>query len=91
MDNQAFFEKLCWEGLERRYGSNVPQANKDRLNYEISVIKTMGYTNYYLIVWDYVNYAKSQGIRWARAVAPVRAVSQHTAWASLTLTPSAIT
>ena len=62
MDNQAFFEKLCWEGLERRYGSNVPQANKDRLNYEISVIKTMGYTNYYLIVWDYVNYAKSQGI-----------------------------
>ena len=54
--------RLCWEGLERRYGSNVPQANKDRLNYEISVIKTMGYTNYYLIVWDYVNYAKSQGI-----------------------------
>ena len=40
----------------------MPQANKDRLNYEISVIKTMGYTNYYLIVWDYVNYAKSQGI-----------------------------
>ena len=62
MDNQAFFEKLCWEGLERRYGSDVPQANRDRLNYEISVIKTMGYTNYYLIVWDYVNYAKSQGI-----------------------------
>ena len=32
MDNQAFFEKLCWEGLERRYGPNVPQANKDRLS-----------------------------------------------------------
>ena len=32
MDNQAFFEKLCWEGLERRYGPNVPQANKDRLD-----------------------------------------------------------
>ena len=62
MDNQAFFEKLCWEGLERRYGPNVPQANKDRLSYEISVVKTMGYTNYYLIVWDYINYAKSQGI-----------------------------
>ena len=62
MDNQAFFEKLCWEGLERRYGPDVPQANKDRLSYEIGVIKTMGYTNYYLIVWDYVNYAKSQGI-----------------------------
>ena len=62
MDNQDFFEKLCWEGLERRYGPDVPQANKDRLSYEIGVIKTMGYTNYYLIVWDYVNYAKSQGI-----------------------------
>ena len=62
MDNQAFFEKLCWEGLERRYGPNVPQANKDRLTYEIGVVKTMGYTNYYLIVWDYINYAKSQGI-----------------------------
>ena len=62
MDNQAFFEKLCWEGLERRYGPDVPQANKDRLTYEIGVVKTMGYTNYYLIVWDYINYAKSQGI-----------------------------
>lgn len=39
MDNQAFFEKLCWEGLERRYGPNVPQANKDRLEYEIGVVK----------------------------------------------------
>ncbi len=62
MDNQAFFEKLCWDGLERRYGPDVPQANKDRLTYEIGVVKTMGYTNYYLIVWDYINYAKSQGI-----------------------------
>ncbi len=62
MDNQAYFEKLCWDGLTRRYGSDVPQANKDRLSYEIGVIKTMGYTNYFLIVWDYINYAKSQGI-----------------------------
>ena len=62
MDNQEFFEKLCWDGLERRYGPDVPQANKDRLTYEIGVVKTMGYTNYYLIVWDYINYAKSQGI-----------------------------
>ena len=62
MDNQAYFEKLCWDGLERRYGPDVPQANIDRLKYEISVVKTMGYTNYYLIVWDYINFAKSQGI-----------------------------
>ena len=62
MDNQAYFEKLCWDGLERRYGPDVPQANIDRLKYEIGVVKTMGYTNYYLIVWDYINFAKSQGI-----------------------------
>ena len=62
MDNQAYFEMLCWEGLERRYGPDVPQANRDRLEYEIGVIKSMGYTNYYLIVFDYINYAKSQNI-----------------------------
>ena len=62
LTNQEYFEKLCWEGLERRYGPNVPQANKERLAYEIDVIKTMGYTNYYLVVFDYINYAKSQGI-----------------------------
>ena len=62
MDNQEFFEKLCWDGLERRYGPDVPPSNKDRLTYEIGVVKSMGYTNYYLIVWDYINYAKSQGI-----------------------------
>ncbi len=62
MDNQAYFEKLCWEGLEHRYGPDVPQANKDRLTYEIGVVKKMGYTNYYLIVYDYIHYAKSQGI-----------------------------
>lgn len=62
MDNQAYFEKLCWEGLVRRYGPNVPPENAERLRYEINVIRTMGYTNYYLIVYDYINYAKSRGI-----------------------------
>ncbi|MCF2556386.1 DNA polymerase III subunit alpha [Fournierella massiliensis] len=62
MDNQAYFEKLCYEGLERRYGPDVPPANRERLEYEISVIKKMGYTNYYLIVFDFINYAKSKGI-----------------------------
>ena len=62
LTNQAYFEKLCWEGLTRRYGENVPQENIDRLKYEISVIESMGYTTYYLTVFDYINYAKSQGI-----------------------------
>ncbi|MCI2046665.1 MAG: DNA polymerase III subunit alpha [Faecalibacterium sp.] len=62
MDNQAYFEKLCYEGLERRYGPDVPAANRERLDYEIGVIHKMGYTNYYLIVFDYINFAKSKGI-----------------------------
>lgn len=62
MTNQEYFEKLCYEGLERRYGKDVPQGHRDRLEYEIGVIKTMGYTTYYLTVFDYINFAKSQGI-----------------------------
>lgn len=61
MENQDYFEKLCWDGLKRRY-ENVTLELEERLKYEIGVIKSMGYTNYYLIVFDYINYAKSQGI-----------------------------
>ena len=68
MENQAYFEKLCWEGLERRYPGKVTDALKERLTYEINVVKTMGYTNYYLIVYDFINYAKSHDTsRWGRA------------------------
>ena len=62
MDNQVYFEKLCREGLVRRYGDGVTQEMHDRLEYEIDVIRRMGYTNYYLIVFDFINYAKQQGI-----------------------------
>ena len=57
LTNQQYFEKLCFEGLERRYGPEVPPENRERLAYEIGVIRDMGYTNYYLIVFDYINYA----------------------------------
>ena len=62
MENQKYFEKLCWDGLERRYPGRVTDALKERLTYEINVVKTMGYTNYYLIVYDFINYAKSHDI-----------------------------
>ena len=62
MENQEYFEKLCREGLERRYPGKVTDELRERLEYEINVIKTMGYTNYYLIVYDFINYAKSKGI-----------------------------
>ncbi len=62
MENQDYFEKLCREGLERRYPGQVTDELRQRLDYEIGVVKKMGYTNYYLIVYDFINYAKSHGI-----------------------------
>lgn len=61
-DSEAFFRKLCYDGLKGRYGEDPDQSLVDRLNYEISVVSQMGYVNYYLIVWDFVRYAKSVGI-----------------------------
>ena len=62
MDNKEYFVKLCRDGLLRRYGADVPEDIRARLDYEISIIDRMGYINYYLIVIDFINYAKSQGI-----------------------------
>ncbi|HIZ49059.1 MAG TPA: DNA polymerase III subunit alpha [Candidatus Gemmiger excrementavium] len=62
MENQAYLEKLCWEGLERRYPGKVTDALRERLTHEIHVVSSMGYTNYYLIVYDFINYAKSRDI-----------------------------
>jgi DNA polymerase-3 subunit alpha len=59
--NEEYFRKLCYEGFTERY-PDKPQSYIDRLEYEIGVISRMGYVNYYLIVWDFINYAKSQGI-----------------------------
>ncbi len=62
LTNFAYFTKICEEGLVARYGEDVPTGHKERLAYELGVIEKMGYTNYYLIVYDYINYAKTQGI-----------------------------
>lgn len=62
MDNKEYFVKLCRDGLLRRYGADVPEDIRARLDYEISIIDRMGYINYYLIVFDFINYAKSQEI-----------------------------
>ncbi len=61
-DHVDWFNKLCWDGLKLRYGENPPQECIDRINYELNVINSMGYTDYYLIVHDFINYAKSKGI-----------------------------
>lgn len=57
-----YFEKLCYDGIKNRYGENPSQEVNDRVKYELSVIEKMGYVDYYLIVWDFINYAKSVGI-----------------------------
>ncbi len=57
-----YFKHLCYEGIKKRYGENPEKEVMDRLEYEISVIEKMGYVDYFLIVWDYINYAKSVGI-----------------------------
>ena len=59
--NEQYFRKLCYEGFEERY-DNPPERYLERLEYEIGVISRMGYVNYYLIVWDFIRYAKENGI-----------------------------
>ena len=61
-NNEDFFLKLCYEGLRKKYGENPDKTITDRLEYEISVIKKMGYIDYFLIVYDFVNYAKTHDI-----------------------------
>ena len=59
--NEEYFRKLCMDGFKERY-PDAPAEYMDRLEYEIGVISRMGYVNYYLIVWDFIRYAKEQGI-----------------------------
>ena len=57
-----YLKKLTDDGIKNRYGENPSEEIIERENYELGVIEKMGYTDYFLIVWDYVHYAKSHGI-----------------------------
>ena len=57
-----WFANLCRNGLKERYGDSPPQEYIDRLEYELGIIDKMGYTDYYLIVHDFIRHAKSVGI-----------------------------
>ncbi len=59
--SDTYIRKLCFEGLSSRYGS-ITDELRERAEYELSVITRMGYADYYLIVWDYVSFAKQNGI-----------------------------
>ena len=60
--HEAYFRYLVSNGLEKRYGKDYSEDVKTRAEYELGIISKMGYIDYYLIVWDYINYAKSIGI-----------------------------
>ena len=57
-----YLKHLTDDGIIKRYGENPSQEIIERKDYELSVIDKMGYVDYFLIVWDYINYAKSNGI-----------------------------
>ena len=61
-DHLEYFRKNCYKGLYRHYGENPDQSLIDRLEYEINTVSKMGFVDYYLIVNDFVQYAKSNGI-----------------------------
>lgn len=59
--NTQYLRELCENGIKDRYGEGTPEI-WERFEYEISVIETMGYVEYFLIVWDFINYAKENKI-----------------------------
>ena len=67
MTSWEYLQRLCHEGLKKQYGQ-PSQELQDRLEYELNTIKNMGYVDYFLIVWDFIKYAKDHGI----AVGPGR-------------------
>lgn len=60
-DAFEYLEELCIDGLEKRY-SPVPDELRERMNYELGVIKNMGFVDYFLIVWDFIRFARSHGV-----------------------------
>lgn len=59
--NSEYLRELCSAGLKQRY-DDITEELKERLDYELGVIESMGYVEYFLIVWDFINFAKENGI-----------------------------
>jgi DNA polymerase-3 subunit alpha len=62
-DDRAYLEHLTWEGARKRWGSDLPAKVVERLSYELEVIASMGFSSYFLIVWDLIRHARESGIR----------------------------
>ena len=61
MENRAYLHKLCKEGMARKL-PDADDAARERLSYELGVVERMGFVDYFLIVWDFIHFAKSNGI-----------------------------
>ena len=61
--DESWFIKECWRGMDRRFNGDIPEDCRKQAEYEISVITQMGFPGYFLVVADYINWAKSHGIR----------------------------
>ncbi len=62
LDSYTYLKKLCTEGMRKRFGNSVNRIYIERLKYELDIIQKMDFCNYFLVVWDYVNYAKTHSI-----------------------------
>jgi DNA polymerase-3 subunit alpha len=60
-DSFDYLVELCEKGLQKRYGTSTPEL-EERLRYELKTIKEMGFTDYFLIVWDFIHFAKTHGV-----------------------------
>jgi DNA polymerase-3 subunit alpha len=59
---EAYLRELCYKGLHERYGGRVDSTLIDRLDYELGILEKTGFVSYFLIVWDFIHYAKERGI-----------------------------
>ncbi|MEO6157188.1 MAG: DNA polymerase III subunit alpha, partial [Ilumatobacteraceae bacterium] len=62
-DDATYLDQLTWSGATQRWGEELPNVVRDRLAYELHVIKNMGFASYFLIVWDLIKHARDNGIR----------------------------
>ncbi len=90
-DEDSYLRELTWEGAKARYGDEPALHVKERIEYELDVIKQMGFSAYFLVVWDLVHYAKTNGIRVGPGGGARPAPASRTACRSSTSTRSATT
>ena len=62
-DDDEYLLHLTMEGAKKRWGENIPEDAKERLLFELDVIKNMGFSSYFIITWDMIKYARDEGIR----------------------------